>query len=189
MVPAHYFEANVLWIWNGRYMYFNIPDWVLFRLPDENQMSATCCVVLNGPVQWLEYEPDDYLAQLPISCMPKAWSLKDNNVLFIVCIQYLMSRSRTKPTKWLACPVKTQISLGISPASSLSPWRNFGSLATHWAHSKDWSDWEDAGHTGHFVGFVLLWLLRYCMQTINNTLLSFKDQAFGMQEMGSWPRQ
>ena len=39
------------------------------------------------------------------------------------------------------------MSLGIRPVlseSSLSAWRNTGSLATHWAHSKDWSDWADA---------------------------------------------
>ena len=37
-------------------------------------------------------------------------------------------------------PVKTQISLGIRPVwseSSLSAWRNLGSLATHWVHSED----------------------------------------------------
>ena len=37
-------------------------------------------------------------------------------------------------------PAKTQISLGIRPVwseSSLSAWRKFGSLATHWAHSED----------------------------------------------------
>ena len=37
-------------------------------------------------------------------------------------------------------PAKTQISLGIHQVwseSSLSAWRNFGSLATHWAHSED----------------------------------------------------
>ena len=37
-------------------------------------------------------------------------------------------------------PAKTQISLGICPVwseSSLSAWRKLGSLATHWAHSKD----------------------------------------------------
>ena len=28
--------------------------------------------------------------------------------------------------------------------SSLSAWRNFGSLATHWADGEDWSDWMDA---------------------------------------------
>ena len=53
----------------------------------------------------------------------------------------------TKPTKWSVRPAKTQISLGISPVwseLSLSTWRNFGSLATHWAQSKDGSDWADA---------------------------------------------
>ena len=53
----------------------------------------------------------------------------------------------TKPTKWHVCPVKTQIKLGIRPVrskSSLSAWRKIGSLATHWAHSEDWSDWTDA---------------------------------------------
>ena len=45
----------------------------------------------------------------------------------------------TKPTKCV-CAQQTQISLGIHPdwsESSLSAWRNLGSLATHWAHSKD----------------------------------------------------
>ena len=53
----------------------------------------------------------------------------------------------TKPTKWHVRPAKTQISLGIRPVwseSSLSAWRKLGSLATHWAHSKDWSDWAEA---------------------------------------------
>ena len=70
----------------------------------------------------------------------------------------------TKPTKWPVRPVKTQISLGFHPVwseSSLTTWRNHGSLATHWAHSKD-SDqtrrmprliWVFAGHT-HFIFFV-----------------------------------
>ena len=42
-------------------------------------------------------------------------------------------------------PAKTQISLGISPVwpeSSLSAWRNLGSLATQWVYS------EDSGQTG-----------------------------------------
>ena len=73
-----------------------------------------------------------------------------------------------KTSKVRVRPAKTQISLGICPVwseSSLSAWRNLGSLATHWAHSEDWSDWADAqadlslrwAHT-HFVGFVMLWL-------------------------------
>ena len=89
-----------------------------------------------------------------------------------------------KTNKMSVRPAKTQISLGIRPVwseSSLSAWRNLWSLATHWAHSEDWSDWADAqadlslrwAHT-HFVGFVmsrlilviqrqksLLWIARY----------------------------
>ena len=55
-----------------------------------------------------------------------------------------LSRSKTKPIKW---PAKTQICLGTLPVQSkylLSAWRNLGSLATHWAHSKLRSDWADA---------------------------------------------
>ena len=46
----------------------------------------------------------------------------------------------TKPTKWHVRPGKTLISLDIRPVwseTSLSTWRKLGSLATHWAHSKD----------------------------------------------------
>ena len=49
-----------------------------------------------------------------------------------------------------------------SLTASLSAWRMLGSLATHWAHSKDWSDWADAQADlslrwvhSHFVGFVM----------------------------------
>ena len=58
-----------------------------------------------------------------------------------------MSRLMTKPTKWHVRPAQTQISLGIRPVwseSLLSAWRNLRSLATHWAHSEDWSSWADA---------------------------------------------
>ena len=44
------------------------------------------------------------------------------------------------------CAQRRQISLDIRPVwseSSLSAWRNLGSLATHWVHSEDWSDWAD----------------------------------------------
>ena len=46
----------------------------------------------------------------------------------------------TKPTKWHVHPAKTQISLSIRPVwseSSLSVWRNLGSLAAHWVHSEN----------------------------------------------------
>ena len=74
-----------------------------------------------------------------------------------------------KTNKMTVRKAKTQISLGIRPVwskSSLSAWRKFGSLVTHWAHS------EDSGQTGrmprliclrwahsHFVGFVMTRLI------------------------------
>ena len=67
----------------------------------------------------------------------------------------------TKPTKWHVRTAKTQISLGLCPVwseSSLSAWRNLGSLATHWAHSQDSDQPEHLSlcwaHS-HFLGFVL----------------------------------
>ena len=64
-----------------------------------------------------------------------------------VRVSYYLSCLMTKPTKWHVRPANTWISLGICPVwseSSLTAWRNFGSLATHCAHSKAWSDWADA---------------------------------------------
>ena len=72
----------------------------------------------------------------------------------------------TKPTKWPLRPVKTQISLGISPVLSES------SLCAQWV-AKEHADSEDsdqtgqmhrliwvfAGRTNHFVGFVMQWLI------------------------------
>ena len=52
---------------------------------------------------------------------------------------FYMSR-HDKSNKMSVRPAKTQISLGIPPVwseSSLSAWRNLGSLATHWVHSED----------------------------------------------------
>ena len=82
----------------------------------------------------------------------------------------------TKPTKWHVGPAKTQISQGIGPVwseSLLSTWRKLGFLATHWAHSEDWSDWVDAKADlslrwarSHFVGFVtrrVIYLMSMCM--------------------------
>ena len=69
-----------------------------------------------------------------------------NNRLHVeVFVNQNMSHDMTKTTKWLERPVKTQISLGIRPVwsgSSLSAWRNIGSLGTHFVHSEDWSVWS-----------------------------------------------
>ena len=97
-----------------------------------------------------------------------------------------MSRLMTKATKWLVCPAKTQISLGIRPVWSDS------SLCAQWvakdpsflhAVSED-SDqtrrmprliWIFAGRTCHFVGFVqrrlILSLRHFSYMCLVNTLL------------------
>ena len=64
------------------------------------------------------------------------------------------------------CAQRRQISLGIRPVwseSSLSTWRKLGSLATHWAHSKD------SDQTGRmprliwvFTGCTLILLVSSC---------------------------
>ena len=50
-----------------------------------------------------------------------------------------MSRDMTKPTKWGCAHRRLGIAWASaqSDQSSLSAWRNLGSLATHWAHSED----------------------------------------------------
>ena len=77
-----------------------------------------------------------------------------------------MSCSMTKPTRWPVRPVKTQISLSVSPVWSrvfAVHMKNIGSLATPTAHSEG-SDqtgrmprliWVFARCKSHFVGFVL----------------------------------
>ena len=103
-------------------------------------------------------------------------------------IKHYMSPIMTKPTKWLVRPAKTQI--GICPVwseSSLSAWRKLGSLATHWAHSKD-SDqtrrmprliWVFAGSRGQFVGFVMRQLIYSHLQNRELTFCRNKYYWFG----------
>ena len=58
-----------------------------------------------------------------------------------------------KTNKMSVRPAKTQISLDIHSVwseSSLSAWRNLGSLATHWADS------EDSDQTGHTLILLVL---------------------------------
>ena len=95
-----------------------------------------------------------------ILCNLKARSADHN----ITSVLYFETKKNTqtyeprhdKTNKVSVRPAKTRISLGIRPVwseSSLSTWRKLGSLATHWAHSEDWSDWMPrliwvfAGHT------------------------------------------
>ena len=60
--------------------------------------------------------------------------------LVVSCLLNTNEPPRDKTNKMTVRPAKTQISLGMRPVwseSSLSAWRDLGSLATHWAHSKD----------------------------------------------------
>ena len=80
-----------------------------------------------------------------------------------------------KTNKMSVRPAKTRISLGIRPVwseSSMSAWRNLGSLATHWAHSKD------PDQTGRmprliwvFAGRTLVLLVLSCRGSYINCLL------------------
>ena len=109
-----------------------------------------------------------------------------------------MSRLMTKPTKWHVQPAKTRISLGIRPVwseCSLSMWRKFGFLATHWAQSKD-SDqtgqmprliWVFAGCS--VILLVLLWggsnnaCQSYIAQDIDWLLATTSSSAFELAHM------
>ena len=65
---------------------------------------------------------------------------------FALSPPYLSQRT-TKYIKTACAPSEDTYSLGIYPVwskSSLSAWRKLGSLATHLAHSEDWSDCADA---------------------------------------------
>ena len=95
--------------------------------------------------------------------------------------KFEMRHSKSEPrhdktNKMSVRPAKTQINLGIRPVwseSSLSAWRNLGSLATYWAQSED-SDqtgrmprliWVFAGGT-HILLF-LSWLKLTCAPSRN----------------------
>ena len=66
-----------------------------------------------------------------------------------VCFSYLSLRI-TKPTKWPGAQ-RIQISHPVWSDSSLSAYRNLGTLATHWVHS------EDSDQTGRMPR--LIWVL------------------------------
>ena len=98
------------------------------------------------------------------------------SVLIIFYVLHHLSRVTTKQTKWHVRPVKTQIRPGWCwSESSLSAWRKLGPLATHWAHSEDWTDWADAqadlslrwAHS-RFVGFIMRRLNFGCLNVICN---------------------
>ena len=113
------------------------------------------------PAQCVEEQSDQdlhclpfllHLLDLPVGLTSRATRFKfqDNYIIFLRCEKYLwflqytekLSYDMTKPTKW-ACAQRRLRSAWASAQtdqSSLSAWRKLGSLATHWAHSKDFVD-------------------------------------------------
>ena len=90
-----------------------------------------------------------------------SWKVKWVFIRGLRCIKKgHMSRDMTT-NKMSVRPAKTQISLGIRPVwseYSLSAWRKFRSLATHWAHS------EDSDQTGRMPR--LIWVFAGCTVTL-----------------------
>ena len=73
--------------------------------------------------------------------------------LFLLYIDWqYMSCDTTKPTKWMCAQWRLRSAWAStqSDQSSLSTWRNHGSLATHWAHS------EDSDQTGRMPKLILV---------------------------------
>ena len=99
------------------------------------------------------------------------------NVTFIDIIGTLYEPRHDKTNKVTVCPAKTQIILGIRPVwseSLLSAWRKLGSLATHWAHSKD-SDqirpvWSESSLGAHSF----CW---FCHEVAHITLRQIKSKC------------
>ena len=97
-----------------------------------------------------------------------------------------------KTNKGSERPAKTQISLGIRPVwseSSLSAWRNLGSLTTHWAHS------EDPDQTGRiprliwvFAGHTVTFLVLSCRGSNNSWIFStpYEETCGIFQQSGSF---
>ena len=77
-----------------------------------------------------------------------------------------MSCDMTKPTKWVCAQrrFKSAWASTQSDQSSLSAWRNLGSLATHWAHS------EDSDQTGRMPR--LIWVFTECIHVLTLLVLS-----------------
>ena len=90
---------------------------------------------------------------------------------FAIHSRYYTKPRHDKTNKIAIRPTKTQIGLGIRPVWSeylLSAWRKSGSLATHWAHSKD------SDQTGRMPR--LIWV--FAWRTVTLLVLSCRGSNF-----------
>ena len=88
----------------------------------------------------LEFNKYQWKPQIKAFSYPNSdtkYSITPWGLNFILVKSTLTSCSVTKPTKWQVHPTKTRISLGIQL-------KEVWSLATHKAHSEDWSNWADS---------------------------------------------
>ena len=124
---------------NLHYLFKNLQHQIISLLKEKLQPNSSKTIILDSS-QVLCYGMASFKLdtggrrkyQFPTTpSFPKIHSWKADHYL---------SRLITKQTMWLCAQRKTQISLGMRPVwseSSLSAWRKFGALATHWAHSQD----------------------------------------------------
>ena len=139
------------------------------------QISLSIRTVWSAPLLYNTYTCyiQNFKTLASFWCRALTWSQTPKTGFLVTRLNY-----HQIPTIWAAswqnqqngmCAQRRQISLGIRPVwseSSLSAWRNLGSLAIHWGDSKD-SDqagrmprliWVFAGCTCDFVGFIVLLL-------------------------------
>ena len=93
-------------------------------------------------------------------------------------LAHILNEPPHDKTNIMACvPSETQISLGIRPVwseSSLSAWRNLGSLATHWTHS------EDSDQSGRMPR--LIWV--FAGRIVILLVLSWGGSNMGVKHIG-----
>ena len=106
----------------------------------------------------MKNNPVTYFGSLITGCIHFSWLRYMLMTHLHICMyihryfDYYFAEENIWATAWQnqtneCAPSEDQISLSIHPVwseSSLSAWRKFGFLATHKAHSEDWSDWAHA---------------------------------------------
>ena len=123
--------------------------------------SLVCLIVLNVK-EILRFAWQNCFLLLCMSSLTTA--------LILTCT---IEPQHDKTNKMSVPPAKTPISLGIRPVwseSSLSAWRNLGSLSTHWVHSEDSDQTERMPRLiWVFTGRTLILLVLSCRGSVENS--------------------
>ena len=105
---------------------------------------ASLCSWAGRCVSYLVANPEDRFShdEAPLDQLNNV-SMNNRTRTFLPqehsCQQQNMNHDMTKATKWVCAQrrLRSAWASAQSDQSSLSAWRNLGSLATHWAHSED----------------------------------------------------